>query len=159
MTRGGVLAALAAVLVCLVAPGAAVVPHGPRWRFRQSLPYKTCSSAAHVHNLTINADPYPAQPGKNISISLEGVLDEEVTAGAVKVVVSLMGVPILTENLNLCTDLRPEVTCPIEEGPWALNTTQTVPSNIPSGTYTVLTNVTDQNNQVLSCTSMALQVA
>lgn len=135
-------------LVCTIA---AVVAQTP-------VPYTDCSGGnAHVKISSITANPFPPVKGQDITISAVGALDEQVTAATYSLVVTYLGIQLLSQTGDLC-HLSPSFTCPQNAGAIAVNDTVNIPSIAPSGSYDIHINASDQNNQQLLCVDVAVNI-
>lgn len=121
-------------------------------------------STFHLNFTTTSLVPDPPVQGSTAYLNASGIVNEAVTNGTVDMYVLLDGVELYTNNANTCGQTVIELplgfgtitvnslNCPVKA-----NTVQNisigvlVPSGIPSGTFTVIFNATDQNNNNLYC--------
>jgi hypothetical protein len=108
--------------------------------------------------------PDPPVQGSTAYFNSTGIVNEVVTGGAVAMAVLLDGVQLYTNNANSCGQTI--ISLPLGFGTITVNSLACpttamsqqnisigvlVPSGIPSGTYQIYFNATDQNNANLYC--------
>jgi len=114
--------------------------------------WSDCSSPnAHFKIQTVSIVPDPPKIGKNVTVSVSGILDETVTAGHVNFTVQYkkgstwLNLP--TFNFDLCSVEK----CPIPQGQTTISGEINVPSITPGGEYRGKMFAIDQNHQELGC--------
>ncbi|KAI0756627.1 ML domain-containing protein [Daedaleopsis nitida] len=141
MTRFGVFVLLAAALNGVVAspvdeqvafPGVS----DKRWD------WKDCGTHAHlVHITTISVSPDPPQRGKDLTITVEGVADDDVQEGAyADVTVKAGPIKILHKEFDVCEEARnanTTIQCPVEKGTHKVVQSVTLPKEIPPAQFSV----------------------
>lgn len=102
--------------------------------------------------------PSNPQPGQSYTYTSSYTLDETVNAGKAHYKFELNGIIVSQSTDDLCTDLKKTPTpCPLAKGPVKSTTTGKVPSDIPSGTLTSITNWSDQNGEAVLCIKLVFQ--
>lgn len=71
---------------------------------------------------------------------------------------TLNGVPVVDKTEDLCKSLAGSSTpCPLSKGPHSSSSTSTLPSDVPSGTYSGTVKWTDQNGQPVLCVKFSFE--
>jgi hypothetical protein len=142
---------LALLSVLLFAASALAVAQVP-------IPYDNCGGASdHIKVSSATASVWPPVPGQQVTISLQGALNELLTGGSYIVQVSFDGFPIVNQQ-GFLKDL-PNITWPIQAGPINIQKTVTVPTIVPAGSNVVVNvSALDQNGQSLVCFGIAVTV-
>ena len=90
-----------------------------------------CSTNNLLDITNINLNPDPPIINSNLTILVNGKSNKEINSMNGEIIIKVLGIPLLEENIDLCT----YVNCPITENEVVyFNITQTIPSLIPSGT-------------------------
>jgi len=90
----------------------------------------------------------PKHPACNLSLVLDGSVDEQVSSGTVSVAVKFLGIPVLNAS-DAITDEN--VQLPFGSGPFVFKKTIEIPSSAPQGSYTTDITWKDQDGQSLVC--------
>jgi len=85
--------------------------------------------------------------GRNIAITLDGKVNERVTAGALVIDVTYSGAVIDTENF----DLKDSVHLPAGPGAFHFVKTVAIPAVAPAGDYSLAMHYNDQKSTELAC--------
>lgn len=133
-------------------------------QYSESVTSSCADNTFHLNFTSTTMVPDPPVQGSTAFVNASGIVNEMVSNGTISMYVLLDGVQLYTNNANTCgqtvislplgfgTITINSLTCPTKP-----NTQQNisigvlVPSGIPSGTYTVIFNATDQNNNNLYC--------
>lgn len=141
------LPAAAALALAAVVPSAMPAAAAPA-------PFTTCASGAHFRVDSVDITPQPLVPGKKVSISASGVLDERLTGGAYTADVRYMGVSVLDWSGPI-GDL---ITLPAPAGPATMGASIKVPREAPEGSYELTFSAVDQNRAALTCLVIPFRV-
>eukprot|EP01084_Bolivina_argentea_P197401 338302_1 len=116
---------------CTVCNPSGVVPH-----------FKWTNFTITPNNLTSNEE---------IHVTGNGTLDEDITGGNVAINIYVNGINIFNDQEDLCS-VAPYagLDCPVKAGPVYMDETEELPFGVP-GTYKVRVNITDMNNQEITC--------
>eukprot|EP00483_Globobulimina_turgida_P008201 UN08217 len=119
---------------CTVCNPSGVVPH-----------FKWTNFTITPANITSNEE---------IHVTGNGTLDEEVEDGDVTITILINGINVFSDDEDLCS-VAPYagLECPIKAGPLYIDETETIPFAVP-GKYTITVNITDANNQEITCVSI-----
>ncbi|KAG2180581.1 hypothetical protein INT44_003585 [Umbelopsis vinacea] len=101
----------------------------------------------------ISIEPNPPKKGEEMHVDFKGFLKEEVGSGAkIDVVVKYGAVRLLHRVFDLC-EQAPQVDkeCPIEQGEFTANKTVALPKDIPPGKYTVMAQITTEDDRLITC--------
>lgn len=144
-----------AVPAAVVLALAAVVPSaGPA--MAAPAPFTNCAdSGAHFRVDSVDITPQPLVPGKKVSISVRGLLDEQLTGGSYTADVRYMGVSVL-DWTGPISDL---ITLPAPAGPATMAASMKVPREAPEGSYELRFAAVDQNSAALTCLVVPFRIA
>eukprot|EP00499_Haloplacidia_sp_CaronLabIsolate_P010601 CAMPEP_0196780156 /NCGR_PEP_ID=MMETSP1104-20130614/7243_1 /TAXON_ID=33652 /ORGANISM="Cafeteria sp., Strain Caron Lab Isolate" /LENGTH=179 /DNA_ID=CAMNT_0042150347 /DNA_START=9 /DNA_END=548 /DNA_ORIENTATION=+ len=107
---------------------------------------------SHASDVTVSLDPTNPQAGQNYTLTSSYTLDETVTGGKSSYVGTLNGIPVVSTTTDLCKSLAGSPTpCPLQKGPIKSTTSNTMPSDLPAGTFKGTINWTDQNGEPILC--------
>ncbi|GFR48720.1 hypothetical protein Agub_g10677 [Astrephomene gubernaculifera] len=79
----------------------------------------------------VTLTPDPPVIGSPATFVISGKTEAQVQGGTVDMVVSLSGIPIFTQSLDLCT----KTTCPVAPGPISITLVEALPPIAPPGDY------------------------
>jgi len=115
------------------------------------IPYTNCGAAGdHIKVVSATANAWPPTTNSNVALSLNAVLDENVSGGSYSLQLSFDGFQIVNQQGQISA--LPNVTLPIHSGPIAINQNFTLPSIVGAGSSISLqASATDQNNAELLC--------
>ncbi|KAI0715204.1 ML domain-containing protein [Earliella scabrosa] len=154
MARFGLLLFLAAALGGVAATPLdeqVVFPGAPDERWS----WKDCGTDEHlVHVKSIAISPDPPQRGKELTLTVIGVADEDITDGAyADVVVKTGPIKILQKEFDVCEEARnanASIQCPVEKGTHKVVQSVTLPKEIPPAKFTVnIRGYTDDDEDML----------
>jgi len=119
------------------------------------LPYKSCGSDKdHIKITSGEASSWPPLAGQNVTMLMQGSLDETITDGAWDVCVYYFGIKVLCDNGPL-VDLN--ITLPATPGPITIRNVASFKDAI-AGPYRVDLSAVDQNRQRLFCTTISFTI-
>jgi hypothetical protein len=115
--------------------------------------YKNCSKSTDpLHIISLTLSPDPPEKGKNLAISVEYDLTEEVTGGEIKVNIKYESIIPYDKTFDICAELKTvNMTCPIKPVKSRFTISEEIPSDVPGGHYTGSVVATDQKGQELAC--------
>jgi len=124
------------------------------------VPFVNCGSDADMATPTeTDCSPWPPVKGQDAHVEVTGKLKESLTAGGTySIVVSYMGIPVLSQTGDPCTLDPTKFTCPSGPGPVTLATTLAVPSIAPSGDFNVHVTAADPQGKQLLCLDVTLNI-
>ncbi|KAI8981291.1 ML domain-containing protein [Trametes punicea] len=101
-----------------------------------------CGTDSHVvHINSIEVSPDPPKRGEDLTITVEGVADEDVQNGAYADVTVKVGViKILQKEFDVCEEAlkaNASIQCPVKKGPHKVVQTVTLPKEIPPAQFKV----------------------
>ncbi|XP_065915015.1 putative phosphatidylglycerol/phosphatidylinositol transfer protein DDB_G0282107 [Dysidea avara] len=112
-----------------------------------------------VRNLALSFYPDPPERGKNVTVTLTGIVKKIITSGEVQVVLKFNVFTIFKETYDACElALKYGHTCPIVPGPMIVSETFEVPSELPGGTYKSTMDGTDQDDNSMICGTVRCHV-
>jgi|GEM_PF-4157909 len=120
-----------------------------------SLPFTNCGTHTPARVTSIDVNPSPLQPGRNVTVTLRGSLSQRVTGGSYDVSVSYLGASLL----HTSGDLAEVVHLPLPAGKFSLHETVRVPQQAPSGKYHLTLTAADQHDDQLLCVRVPFEVA
>ncbi|QRV83309.1 hypothetical protein RhiJN_11325 [Ceratobasidium sp. AG-Ba] len=90
---------------------------------------------------SIQVSPDPPQPGKDLTVTVAGKVQETIKEGAyADVVVKLGLIKLLKKTFDLCEEARSanvSVQCPVNPGDYTITHTVTLPKEIPQAKFSV----------------------
>ncbi|KAF9532006.1 ML domain-containing protein [Crepidotus variabilis] len=90
---------------------------------------------------SIQVSPDPPQPGKDLTVTVNGEAVEQIEDGAyADVVVKLGLIKLLTKRFDVCEEARnanATVQCPVNKGEYTVVQTVALPKEIPAAKFTV----------------------
>ncbi|KAK6969196.1 ML domain-containing protein [Favolaschia claudopus] len=116
--------------------------HTPGKQMKPSWGYTNCGEPTDIIQLrSLKVTPDPPQPGKNLTITVEGEARETIEEGAyADVVVKVGRIKILQREFDICEEAlkaNASVTCPVEKGEYTVTQTVELPREIPPAPFTV----------------------
>ncbi|KAK7007794.1 ML domain-containing protein [Favolaschia claudopus] len=116
--------------------------NAPTKQIRSSWGYTNCGEPTDLIQLkSLQVTPDPPQPGKSLTITVEGEARETIEDGAyVDVTVKVGRIKILQREFDICEEAlkaNASVTCPVEKGEYTVTQTVELPREIPPAPFTV----------------------
>jgi len=102
--------------------------------------------------------PYPAQPGKNITVTAQGVSSKSVTGGTWSAKTYLFGIVVNEQDGKSC-DLIPNCPCPCAPGGHTSVLQIAVPSFALPNRYDAKFVATDASGATISCLTFKFDIA
>ncbi|KAN0030434.1 hypothetical protein ACTA71_006769 [Dictyostelium dimigraforme] len=130
------------ILICLMF---ILIVRGDIWNYCEG----NVNPTFKINKLTLSPDPPIV--GRDVSVSLEGALNEEIQSGS-----SIFNVAFFmngswrdlpTFHNDICKVLK----CPVAAGPFTFSTSIKVPIFTPHGQYKGQITLTDQQNRNVTC--------
>lgn len=140
-------AAAAVLALAVIVPAASPAAAAPA-------PFTTCAPDARFQVSSVDVTPQPLVPGKKVSISASGTLDEQLTGGTYQADVRYMGVSVLQRSGSI----GELIALPAGPGPATMGATLKVPREAPGGAYELAFSAVDQNNASLTCLIVPFRV-
>jgi len=111
-------------------------------RTRAAWEYSDCGLESNPVKITsIQVSPDPPKPGADLTVTVEGTVDQTLEEGAYADVTVKVGVvKILHKQFDLCEEARNgnvTVQCPVEPGSYHVVKTVTLPKEIPPAKFTI----------------------
>ncbi|KAJ8084100.1 hypothetical protein PM082_002867 [Marasmius tenuissimus] len=107
---------------------------------------------------SIEVSPDPPQPGKELSVKVNGVAKEQVEDGATADVVVKLGlIKLLSKKFNLCEEARKanaSIQCPIEAGTHEVTQVVELPKEIPKAKFKVNAQGYTKDEEDLFCVDL-----
>ncbi|CAO3621954.1 unnamed protein product [Cunninghamella echinulata] len=149
-----------AVLVLATLSSASVVPKST---IVAASDFTICSSTPANDLLTVSSadyNPKPPVPGQLIKVDVGGELKATIADGAtIKVAVNAGILTVWQKTYDLCDEAaKLGQNCPIAPGPQQFSVTDTVPSILPPGTYTLKAIATTVTGQSITCITQQFTV-
>jgi len=120
-----------------------------------AVPYSLCSSAgAHLKIVNVTSTEWPPKKGDTMTVTFDGIIDETVTAGTWAASGKWDGFPLPSSNGNIDTFYP----LPWPKGPLTFSFPEPIPSESPSGSYTIKLSAVDQDKQQLFCVDLAFKL-
>eukprot|EP01133_Synstelium_polycarpum_P015927 gene15927-18933_t len=104
---------------------------------------------------TISIVPTPPKIGQPVTVSMTGTLNTAVTSGQSTMTVEYYIAGQWRALPEFQNDVCSILSCPVAVGPISFNTTITVPFITPRGQYRGTFELTDQNNNNITCLNFA----
>ncbi|KAF2235646.1 putative phosphatidylglycerol/phosphatidylinositol transfer protein [Viridothelium virens] len=101
----------------------------------------------------VDLDPNPPAPGKTLSITAQGTLNEDIEEGAkVHLQVKYGLITLINQEANLCDYVKEvDLSCPLKKGDLELGKQVDLPKQVPPGKYTVLADVFTKDGDKITC--------
>eukprot|EP00754_Rhynchopus_humris_P024540 Rhum_TRINITY_DN14899_c13_g1::Rhum_TRINITY_DN14899_c13_g1_i1::g.125580::m.125580 len=118
---------------------------------------KICDAESSVFKVAadgLSVTPYPPRAGAHFTVSLNGFVQEELTAIKMSISVHYGVIPIVTTDVQLCKEIH----CPIPKGDFKLNKDVDFPSAAPSGHYTIAVKGVNQLGHEVLCSTIKVYV-
>lgn len=121
---------------------------------------KDCSSSSHIGHITsLTMDPSAPVSGQYVLISMDYLLDSDVTGGTAKYTASFNGFPFTPTVNDLCTDLAETNTpCPLLAGPIHFESINQIGDGTTHGTIDAKVTWTDSANVEILCWEFVVRV-
>lgn len=118
------------------------------------VPYKTCGNG-HLTPSTVESNVWPPVKGQDLVLNATGTLDEDVTDGKYTINVKVDGFPLpaITGSISQFKPL------PWQKGPFNFTYTQSVPSEAPSGSYSLQLVAKDQLSSSITCVALSFTLS
>ncbi|KAK7342068.1 hypothetical protein VNO80_25011 [Phaseolus coccineus] len=95
----------------------------------------------------VDISPDPVKSGHPATFKIYATSGKAIHGGEVVIGVSYVGVPVHTENIDLCK----EVKCPVANGNFVISHTQTLPVITPPGPYSLKMTLKNDREELLTC--------
>ncbi|XP_062112386.1 uncharacterized protein LOC133823566 [Humulus lupulus] len=102
----------------------------------------------------VDINPYPIVRGEPATFAIAATTDTPISGGKIEIAVSIFGIQIHRENLDLCT----ETSCPVSAGDFVVSHSQALPAFTPPGKYTLRMKLHDANGHELTCISFGFDI-
>ncbi|PWY73588.1 putative ML domain protein [Aspergillus heteromorphus CBS 117.55] len=101
----------------------------------------------------VDLSPNPPLPGKTLTITAEGVLNEPVEKGAYVLLEVKYGlITLVRQRADLCDQIvNVDLECPLQKGKMVLTKQVDLPSQIPPGRYNVHADVFSADDKRITC--------
>ena len=121
---------------------------------------KDCSSGSHTGHITlITMDPPAPISGDWVTISIDYVLDRDVTGGTAVYTAAFNGFPLTPTTDDLCTDLKDTTTpCPISAGKVNFAGLSQIGDGTTHGTIVATTTWKDQDGNQIICWGFSVRI-
>lgn len=121
-----------------------------------AVPYKWCGSSSDDATIdSIVSNEFPPVKGDTLVLNVTGNLTKVVTAGTYKISITVSGIP-LPDITGDISDFR---ALPWQLGELNFTYSQEIPSEAPSGSYTVKISAEDQDKKQIFCISIAFSLS
>ncbi|KAF9270298.1 hypothetical protein L218DRAFT_992931 [Marasmius fiardii PR-910] len=123
--------------------------------------WEDCGSPDDVVQIkSIQVNPDPPQPGKELSVTVNGFASQTIEEGAyANVVVKLGLIKILTKQFNLCEEARKanaSIQCPIQDGDHQVTQVVQLPKEIPRAKFKVNADGYTVDDENLFCVDLSI---
>ncbi|CAJ1979086.1 unnamed protein product [Sphenostylis stenocarpa] len=95
----------------------------------------------------VDISPDPVKSGHPATFKIYASSGKSIYGGEVVIGVSYVGVPVHTESIDLCK----EVKCPVANGNFVISHTQTLPAITPPGPYSLKMTLKNDRDELLTC--------
>ncbi|KAF4369081.1 hypothetical protein CsatB_019448 [Cannabis sativa] len=102
----------------------------------------------------VDINPYPIVRGEPATFAIAATTDTPISGGKIEIDVSVFGIQIHREFLDLCT----ETSCPVSSGDFVVSHSQALPAFTPPGTYTLRMRMHDESGHELTCISFKFSI-
>ncbi|QRW12040.1 Tyrosine-protein kinase [Ceratobasidium sp. AG-Ba] len=113
-----------------------------------------------VHIKSIEVSPDPPQPGKDLTVIVNGIADENIEEGAyADVTVKLGLIKLLQKQFDICEEARnanATIQCPIAAGEHKVVQTVALPKEIPRAKFNVLAQGYSADDEDLMCVKITI---
>ncbi|KAJ5273231.1 hypothetical protein N7478_008356 [Penicillium angulare] len=101
----------------------------------------------------VDLDPNPPAAGQKLLITASGTFNQRIEKGAYANLEVKYGlITLVKQTVDLCEQLENvDLKCPLEEGPMVLTKEVDLPGFIPKGTFSVLADVYNHNDDQVTC--------
>ncbi|KAN0045345.1 hypothetical protein ACTA71_005722 [Dictyostelium dimigraforme] len=108
-----------------------------------------------IENVIITPD-VPVK-GEQITVTVSGILTEDVTGGTASITVRYGFITLLNKEYDICSSEDP-IPCPIDAGSYQKTITETIPASAPPGSYTGNFVLKDQEGNRITCINFDLHL-
>lgn len=121
-----------------------------------NVPFTSCGSG----EITVSSIDIAGKiaPGNTINITAGASAKDAVTGGSFKMVVQYLGITLITKTGDICNSGYFHIKCPIAAGPITAGGSLDIPSEAPSGAYTVQITATATGGASLFCVKLNLNI-
>ncbi|KAJ6246044.1 phosphatidylglycerol/phosphatidylinositol transfer protein [Anaeramoeba flamelloides] len=122
--------------------------------------WELCSSTENdiLTVKSVSIVPDPVQKGKNVTITFDGTLSEEIKDPAnIHLEVYMSGIKIFTKDMDMCT-AQNDVPCPIRAGEHKLRQSFQIPNFVPSGEFTGKITATNYDKKEIICVKFDVKI-
>jgi len=124
--------------------------------------FTSCGAASdHLHVNSVTYSPSTITKGTDVTITVNGVLDESLdasTGGKVKSKITYQGITVSSTEKPFCEAVAETKPCPWNTGAQDIKFISEVPATAPSGCYVETVTVTDANNGQVMCIKAQFQL-
>eukprot|EP00250_Pteridium_aquilinum_P009287 c18570_g1_i1 orf=191-745(-) len=119
--------------------------------------WKPCSSTEdyRVSVTDVKVNPDPVIRGSDALFEIPAVAKETIEGGRVTIQVYYLGVPVHTEENDLCT----RTSCPIAPGEFSISSAEGLPSFTPTGSYRLDMRIQNTDGDLLTCLKINFRIA
>lgn len=115
-----------------------------------AITWTNAGSSDHLKVSDVSFDPQTPVKGKDITVTLTGTLNTDVTSGEARSTLKYGIITVLKQNEPLDAAAA---------GPYAPQIVIPIPADSPSGSYMGSVGLTDQNDQEIACINLSLSLS
>ena len=119
------------------------------------LSYKSCGDGTLVIQ-DLSVEPFPLQKSVDSTLSVHGILKENVDAGQYSITVSVDGLQLYSKSGDICA--LDQSICPQSAGEKTIVKNFSIPSLAPSGSYTADIKM-NNNDQLIACYKLSFDLS
>lgn len=107
----------------------------------------------------VDLDPNPPKPGKKLTITATGHLNQKVEKGAkIHLQVKYGLITIIKQTADLCDTIKNvDLKCPLDEGDVEIEKDVDLPKQIPPGKYNVIADVYTKDEEKVTCLTATVE--
>lgn len=107
----------------------------------------------------VDLDPNPPAPGKKLTITATGHLNQKVEKGAkIHLQVKYGLITIIKQTADLCDTIKNvDLKCPLDEGDVEIEKDVDLPKQIPPGKYNVIADVYTKDEEKITCLTATVE--
>jgi len=103
---------------------------------------------------SVDIDPYPLVSGKLATFKISATCNETIPSGKLNILIFFYGLPVHTENHDLCT----KTACPVKQGGFVLTNSQSLPGSTTAGEYKLRMKMMNAYDKLLTCVYVSFKI-
>jgi len=118
--------------------------------------WSSCGTPDDIVEVTsLEVSPDPPEPGKNLTVNVQGTVKQQIEDGAYAYVTVKLGlITLLKKTLDICEEAQnanATLQCPVAEDDYVVSQTVMLPKEIPKAKFTVKVDAYSEEDDPLLC--------